>query len=746
MTLLINSVQTVEGVTVYGDDQSDHRYYLIAEQPRYHFNDDGTASFSFYKYRTPIDLSDGSKGGGFLVFEAELSVPDDKRQVVVAKLQDQLNQRYANTGRPPPQVELGTLTYTRGTTKLNIENMSHDLMQSVYNPGTPSLFGRNIAACTAQLTTLGATFMESALQGQGGFVQLTYDMRFPARLPPLRAHIWFNASKFYSFFQDFQVTTNTQGIFSKIGKWLFGGSGQDEKTVTDTVQEVMSQNQWGGFEVDVGDAHYSDDMVNKIRDWAFQTFSEAVKQMTLDPIAPLTPEQRKPPDDATHFKQFISNFKFASFDQTYTESHVIEFQIVPQGTLEPITNLKDKQGNLLRWENYARTIDLDDPFFRTLDVLVRVNADFKDLPLDSIQVHLDYQQGNTHQVHDIDLRSPDDVQHFKSFIANNSKQYRYFYQVHYKGQDRSFRSAEVQTDQDKLVIDVGAAGILMIDLLPNAVNFDQVAEALVTLQYDSGGGAAGLIERQFIFTKTNQGQVQTVREVLFAPWDKPYRYRVKYLMADGKEYNVDWAESHSPKLYVNSPFHGSRPMSLRAVGDLVNEIQSIFVDVKYTDDGNNYAQTHSVTLSNQKPGDDWTFPVIDERAGKVVYSGTIQYRNGEVETIPEQQATGTTILVGKKIEDIMEIRVLANLIDFTKVNLIEVSLHYQDTANNANLRNDMVFDPNNRQPQTWKVPLKDRNQTKYTWKATYFLADNTTRETSQETTDQLALILRLPAA
>src|SRR4051794_13508908 len=141
--LQIDKVQVLpeaESVTIYGDDEKANKFYLMANIPRFRLNDDGKPAFAFYQYRNPIDRADGSKGGGLLVCDAEFVVPAATKQIVVAKLNEQLKARFPDAN-PPVQAEIGTMTYSHGTAAINVENLSKNFVEKVFNPGKPSLFG-----------------------------------------------------------------------------------------------------------------------------------------------------------------------------------------------------------------------------------------------------------------------------------------------------------------------------------------------------------------------------------------------------------------------------------------------------------------------------------------------------------------------------------------------------------------------------------------------------------------------------
>ena len=74
--LQIDKVQEIDGVTLYGDSDQINVFYPIPQQPRYRLDPQGQPSFSFFKYRYPVDHPDGKKGGGFLLFDVEFVVDE----------------------------------------------------------------------------------------------------------------------------------------------------------------------------------------------------------------------------------------------------------------------------------------------------------------------------------------------------------------------------------------------------------------------------------------------------------------------------------------------------------------------------------------------------------------------------------------------------------------------------------------------------------------------------------------------
>jgi hypothetical protein len=515
------------------------------------------------------------------------------------------------------------------------------------------------------------------------------------------------------------------------------------------MSDYASESQWGGVDIDFKDFKTTEETKQKIRDWAWNSLAEVVKSSNEDKLKPIDEEQKKVPDNLTDFHLRISQYKFKNFSQTYRESQAVEWNMAPQGTLEPIVNLMDKDGKPLQWADYSTKVDLDDPFFKSLDIAITVNADFKNLPIRSVDVHCDYQEGSRHETRGFSLRTPDQIEHFKSFIANGNWNYKYSYQVNYIGESQTFNSPEITAKGGRtnpLTINVGDVGILAIDIAPGDLNWNQVTQAQVTIEYTGAGQLAKKVQQEYILDKANP--THTLREVIFMPVTEPYTYQVKYFMADGKEYAVSPQTSNAPHLFINDPFSTQKRVNFLAVGDLDNAIQTIFIEAKYVDEKNNYIKTITAALSKTQPFFNWEFPAIDEKMGKVIYKGMIQYKNGQTEVITEQTTTDQSIPVGQKIEDTLAVRVQPIGIDFKNtVATVIVSLHYLDAANRIDESMDLIFDaadPASLKPQNWMLPLKDKTKVDYEWSAVFFMNDGTERRIVAQTTKQLTIPLRLP--
>jgi hypothetical protein len=715
----------IEGVTVYDDHADGTVSYALPTTPRFRI-DEVTKKpvFKFIKYKFPVDRPDGKKGGGFLIFDVEFTLDDQLRQKVLAKLQERVNARFPNAN-PKPQAQLGTLRpintspLGKPATTIQFLDKSGVMVQNIQNPGQPSLYGNFVTPITVELTPEGATLAEQAFQGQGGIVQVKYNLPMVVRIPPLVATVDFWASKFMSFHQEVDVGRNIWGT---------------PRSRQEQISELFSSNESARVHIEPGMVT-DQKVIGAVTDWAWAALDDAVKRMVLKDIDPVKDDDRKVSDSLNHLTRDVMVSRLVDFHRVFRQDMAMDFDPAPGGTLVNITSIPG-----VKWSDHFQLVDLDDPFFKQLNIVIQTNADFQNLPIFSVDVNMQY--GANAAPKTLSLKSAADIGKFNASLENNNWNYKYSYKVHYKGVTQTYQSPVVESDTSNLIIDAGDAGILTVDLMPGDLDFDEVKAAQVTMRYEPDGMQP--LEQQYMLNKPNQ--TERFQKVVLSPINKPYKYRVKYLMKDSKEFQADWQEGRSPTLMINDVWNATRTIGLRARGNFDTDVDSILIDLTYTDSANQYTQTKSVALTKDTKFFDWQFPVISETGGSVSYSGTIRYLDDREEAIPKTDTTDNTIIVGPKITGFLEVQVLPDMIDFGVVKLARVSLSYTDTPNALNVKKDVVFRSGATDAGLFKVELKDKLKTAYQWQAQFFLNDGSNKRTPMNTTDDLTLLPQLTDA
>ncbi len=728
--LKIDRVQKLGTVTVYGDDDDarDFVFYILPQGPRFRTDENGRPIFKYLKYRE-LRQEGADFFGGLITFDACLALPDPVLVQVKAELQQQVNAKYVQRGMQAPQVQVGPPIWTQGTVTLSIEGANNQMVQKVTGAGVPSLYGDNVASFWVELTKQGATIFEQAMQGQGGFVAAFYKMKAWAKLPPISGFADWHADKFYSFSQTINTDDNfwsEDSYEENIAEWSIS---HDISTVHLEMVAIpgMAPEKQQALE-------------DELRTNLNKQLQAGVERNLLKEIQKADPSVKSlhEDQDIEDIKRTVSNTEIASVHIDFSETHTIEWPFNPQGTLPNITTMTGPDGPI-KWADYAKEVDLNDPFFRTLEVRVQVNADFANLPIANVTAKLSYALGDM-KVESFTFTDSNTVGRFRTFIVGDNRKFKYTYTVNYRGHGEPFVAPEVETDATKLTINVDDLGVWVVDIAPGDINFTQVKQAQLTVRLED---AATPIERQF--TMTEGAHDFKIREVTMRPRRSPYKFMVKYFMADGKEFTSSWQDHDAPQLYINDPFVAMKTISLRAVGDLAGKIASIDVDLRYADVANNYIQTKTMALSQQTPFFDWTFPILSETAGKIVYSASINHKDGTSEEIAETVADRPTIRLGDIVQARLVVEVVPDLLDFTEVKLVQVALSYADAANGIAEHKNFILKAG-AIVTSWTVDLKNKAKTDYTWSAKYFLADGTHRESPVTAATDASLILELPSA
>ena len=707
--LQIGTEQMIEGVTVYEDSDEINVFYLVGGAPSYRTNSQGKPNLSLFKYRFPVDREDGRVGGGFLLLDVSFEVPPEKEALIRPVLQQQVNRKANDLGiTQPPQVQFGTIRYLDGTCNLIIAEAGGTLVEKVKGSGKPSLYGKNTATFGVELTPEGATFFDQALQSQGPTIGIEYELTAAGQLPEITASSHFHAMKFYSFHQEVDT------------KWRTWREDEREEEIREfmiSTESIEMEFNWG----ELTDA----DAQAEIRNWVFDTTTEAVNRNMIEAIAPVPDDQREMPDNIEDVTRNISETRITDFRLEYTEARPIDWMLRPNGSLPPFSTLTDSDGNALNWEDYSRTIDLDDPEFRKVRVDVMVNADFEDLPLHSVEVKLNYKGRPMANLEvgapegEVVLNDPADLGKFAAFVENDDYDYEYSYQINYTNESRIFQSPVVQTDEGNLTIGVADVGILDVQIATGDINWEEVTRALVTFRYQDTN--VDPIEHQI--SLTSDSPEHRITEVIFEPMRRNYSYQVKYFMADGSEFESAPEQSRSPNLFINDVFSNTRTITVNGLADFDDKVANIFVDLAYDDADNDYHLTQSVALNSGSVFSTWSFPVISSTGGVVTYSGTVSMKDGTQQPIDQQIAEGDMILVPKAPAAILKVEVVSDLVDWAATRLVRLGLSYTDPANQVFEAKTFTFSPTRVGPEFWEVGVMDAALMGYTAEWTFFQAD-----------------------
>jgi hypothetical protein len=699
--LILEGLLELGYATAYRDDTIDTRFYVLPNVPILR-RDGGKAVMKYVKYRSAKPLKSGELGAALVFMDVELALTPEQEQDMRGKLVAAVKARRGpNDPRPlgPEQIELAKPPITDAVVSVEILSASEDLVQRVNTAGKPSMYGNNVVAMSAELTQIGAPVFEAVMKGEGaGGVRVVYDMTFPAKLPPITGTGHWTASKFYSFVQEVDYEENF---------W-------SEDDMTENISEMFSNSESRTVVVDPGSLPNADPstapILDAVRNGIERQLDEAVKRNLIEAIPPESRDVSKiREEDFENIKRSVSVNKSADVTINYTEGQVAAVRKLPQANMQSLTS----QG--FNWDDYAIEADTDDPFFARLNLVVQVNADFEVLPIFAVDVAIDYPPATAkHGIKTLSFKKADDVGKFEAFLDGGGGKFKYRYTVHYKGEARTLESEWTDYEGDDLKIDIDELGLWLVDVEVGDMNFDQVSRVALTFEHPVVGPEGPQPVHLTIDKEHRTGQV---KELLLQP-AQPYQVSLRYFMADGREYVRVQPGQRGQRYAVDDPFTASKTVQVRTRGDFTKRIDTIFADLRYEDPVNAYTQTFSIALTKDKRFADWTFPVVDEHAGKVTYRTITTFTDGTAAESGDKDFDGQTLLLGEDVATLV-VKMIPDMVDWSTIKLAKVDLHYVDPPNQIDERESFTFRSGDTD-QTWELALRDKLANTYEWHATYF--------------------------
>lgn len=745
--------------TCYGDHEDKNKFYVIPETPEYALDKDGKPKFQFYQYRGDAR---NPEEGGFGVFTVRLPFPNtaqkDKIKVQLQEgLASQLETRAKKTlvlvkayrnkqeadwqslknqlGYTDEQVrslsaqyeeskgweqylqtpdlsaiKLESVPYTDAEVSLLIGDAPDNFFEKKLNPTSPSKLGDNETVFVLSLSDKGASFFEQALKKSAGssIAAVKYKLSFECVLPAATVNVFYNAEEVRKFSRE--VNRNI---------W---GQATEEK-----VRDEYQQKNAAGVKIFLGSTEGLTDKETKelekeLREWGQTQLDDILSNQTggLD-MSNIGQRFKTNPDKVS---EELKNTK--DINRTFTESRIVTYTVYPQMQLPSIEALVG-EANL---KDYFHEVDLKDDFFKKKAVKIQTNADFEKLGIHSIEVKLDYENEPQGELV-FNRNNPAEVQDvvwYLKFVEQGNKKtpihkYKYSYQVNYLGAGKSFQSETKETDEDVLTINVGDVGIVHADISTGGINWSLVERSQVKLKYEDSG--VGVIEAERILTEKNIKADSFIKPI-FVPRTKAIQYRTKFFMKDGKEFwfapgdiddtPVSWASEFGSDIHIDDPFKETLEYTILAVG-LDSKTEAIVVELSYSEPGIDYSPGKTITLDSNHRSEKWAVPTINKDKAKVNSSGFIQFKNGTTRQFSgEQSAKTSTIKVGNVREDILEVEVDAEEVDFKqRFSSAKVTLLYEDTQNRVKETKFMTF--KDEDSDSWLVDLKDKNHKEYKWQA-----------------------------
>ncbi len=727
--------------TVYPDSDNEAMFYAIPNMPRLRWIDDNTPAFEFLKFADQVqsggnDPTQDNLGGGYVQFDCELSLTPAQSKAITDDMQSVLDKSRRARGLNPIPVAIAPPMW-HDSDKVGVMLITFPekpdgsgFINHIAASGKPSLLGSNVATFAAQLSQHGATLLWNAFQMAVMPVSVAYRLEVMAQIPTVSMHVWLHASQVHQF---------TEQISKDVDSSVWG---DDDQQYTDNMQEIFSKYAVGGVDVtgfDPGSGDSSSDDFAKIKKdmeeqgWAMmeQTLQDDMK----DKFAPTAATDRGAQGDFKNtVRDYLESFS-QDLDVYFKDKDVIPWPMNPQGSLQGILT-QPHNGKIPNKNDFFKEISLDDDFFKLLQLRIHCNCDFDKDPIDSVLVHIVYGSN----VSDFRLTGAQPDTTFRSYIDKSlGKNWTYSYIVNYKGTDRTLKSGTLKGTGDALVINVADMGFLKLQVTANKFNWDVIDSAQVRIKYSDS--ANNVAEQEDVIPLSSKGPTQPYSRMIYAPMSQPYQYAVDVFLKNEQRVTGDYQPSSTTSLNVNDIFDSRIAVTVLPAGNF-DVISHIVVDLDYEDAAHQYSQQTTSQFTSLNDKQLWIVPIWAGGPTSYRYRTLVAYKDGHTSQTDWIPGSGSgSINVGDVFTTTLSATFRTDLIDWTKVRLAMVKIHYADAANNISEVDDLVFNNVKPAPQTWSLPVKDKTKMAFDYSVTFYNNDSTQVSTPVITTSDPVILL-----
>jgi hypothetical protein len=636
--LQVPALTQIDDFTIYGDDTYFFRFYPLSRNPGLRVDEQGEPYLLLLKY----ELSDQDRqrnptlpqGGGYLSFDTTYGASEAQLAQLRTALQPRVDAEWQrlSTGTEseralpgvagttePPQVELGTPTFTDG--KVSIDTpMSSALIAGRVAEGAPSLLDGNTGVFSLDLTPAGATLLEQALGGDDGSdltpIQVIYDLEFWARLPDVRIRVHADSKKVHDYLRK-----------------QLEGQGVDYCTTyefdhTDIETETVAMSGAVTVQIDPGSASLPPDVEAELRRFAFDLVKEMIGDKFFEDVPETKPANGTPnpaqTPGGTHKRLRQQHDEVSmTIDLDLTERAVVEWKTRPQSTLQ--SYLADLTAD--QRERHIRLLQLDDPFFADLELPVRVFADFTDLAF--VEVALEH--GDKTQ--DFTFGATDAGAAKTWRVGRVAPDYRSRWRVAFKGRAPEPWTEWVRSASPGLNISVPDPGKVQLRVIAEDVDFeDDVESVQVRLAYEDI--ELGVLREEQGVTLTATKRDDLYERAIGAPVRKPVLYRTRIKHESGRvTEDATWKTVSGPQLRINDPAVDVLRVNLVPTGNGWDDVVQVVVDLRQIGGG----EQTSIPLKSREEFKSWRVPLGPGQ------SRAFEYRTNAIfETRRPQRSAWTT--------------------------------------------------------------------------------------------------------
>ena len=760
---------TGETVTIFQDDAQFNRFYLIPGFPTVRMDPQNHPVFQLIKYNISDQAREEDpklpRGGGFMVFDAELKVkaehqteiekelkqyvegewerlkrlPNDKVRSLSlgAAFNDSIGSEWAASGMagggpmaspdmhstmtltmpgsgftpppmdaPAPPVIIGEPLWKSGKVTMNAPT-SPALVSGKIGERPASLIGNNVAAFSLDLTPEGASFMEQTLVGRDG--------RGATDLTPIQVAYEMSmlaklppASVYIKF--------NSASLYHSVHELFHEHDNcSDDYFTSETTMNTAIESGLITIKIDAGGVT-DPNTLHMLQQQATSTVQELLTKRFADREKPKPDEWgdvSKDSDEVYRLKR-ETDVDMTNFEQTMTLSTTTEYKIAPQGTLQAFfTKVQDMSP-------YVRVVNTNDPFFMTLGLKARAFARWVEDAVSFVELEVNYTQSGQTKTQTFTFTPQSaEPQSWDPALIDGKREYQYRWRVGFTGREASKWSAWEKTTTRNLNVAVETPGKLDVEVSGVGLDFENVLDAvLVHLRYEDAAQQVPMAGQSVLISKDRPSGKWTRQ--LFADWDKPVEYKVEYLLKSGTTVTQDWKKTDGPtqNLLVSRPDVDVLNLTLIPAGQWADVIQAV-LSLRYAD--GSYQKDAQFNFTKPDEFRQWAVLLLHNTQRRFEYKILATFKNGSVQEtawLAREGDQGLPVLVEGPPR--LDLKVIAPGHDFALTPLVKVDLEYSDPQGTTDTESISLQTKDD--IGKWSIPIRKDGPRSYRYRVSYFPA------------------------
>ncbi|GGV07107.1 hypothetical protein GCM10010260_50960 [Streptomyces filipinensis] len=765
-------VPEVSHVDIYQDDEDPLQFWMIPQRVRAALGPEDTPELSIYAFARDLSLMagidtplpPGETEGGLMTLTVECTVQQEDQEKILAYLRSQVLSGALHLARPVASGgEIGTEwrgavsgdpklaypTWIEGDVQFCLPSaLGPTFVKPGDNKVKPSLTESNVASFSIALGQEGIRLFRETISSGKLPAHVAYSLQFVARVPSITVTITGHAEAVHRELKDLAPIVETE-------------NGVPVRTFPQVTSLKELQDTCGSLHVEYTKfdfAQQDDKLREQLEDFVLQTTTAYLKSMFCQPlITGQLDKEKLGTDPMQNFKPpgtsvtgsnqlWLKEFEQTGetdFGMTFHGNMARPFSTYPSAALVSMVTQPQLEKAFIE-------ADLNTPIFHTLQVPVRVTADFEHDPIAGIQVTLDYRQTDdrTGEVkafsQTYDFLKGSETYYFRTTLAKDAQgapkdTFTYSSRLHYKAAQASTDIPPQPTREKSLIIGYDRLSCVDVKVVAGTVPWATVQSVQVDLRLPGVSLPSA--------TKTVILSQQAVEDSWFSytggQTSPEYEYSCEFLLVNGSRMTTPPQRTSASRLLIDAPFEDRMSATFVPQG-LFPPLQSIVLSTKYADEAASYHTEGTYVFTNNTTPWRWDVDLPSAKNREFQYKADITYVDGT--TTPGQWQAGQegTVQVGEVKSSLMDVTVTAAALDMTKWKLVVVKLRHEDPATHEVQEQTIKLTPANAgQDQSWKVALKDPTATTFTYELDGYGVDGTHKTVAATTSSEQLLVVEL---